>query len=132
MNKVMLIGNLGAYPKLRFTPDGIPVANFSIATNTRWTDKESGDKKSKTEWHRIVAWRNLGELCAEYLSKGDKVYVGGKMQTRSWVKDGITRYITEVNISEVEFLPKGSKNKSSDIPPDMDVPPEELDDYKPF
>ncbi len=137
MNKVMLIGNLGVDPKLRYTPDGTPVANFSIATNSRWTDKESGEKKSKTEWHRIVAWRKTGELCAEYLQKGSKVYIGGKIQTRSWEKDGITRYITEVVVNEVEFLGRpgdGSKRDLTNLegPTNMDIPPEELDDDIPF
>jgi len=104
INKVILVGNLGADPELRYTPDGTPVANFSIATSESWTDKTTGEKREKTEWHRIVAWRRLGEICGEYLSKGRQVYVEGKLQTRSWEKDGITRYTTEIIASDVQFL----------------------------
>ena len=132
MNKVMLIGNLGADPQIKYIPDGTPVARFSIATNSRWTDRESGEKKSKTEWHRIIAWRGLAELCAEYLKKGSKVFVCGKMQTRSWVKDGITRYITEINISEIEFLSRPKNDGSNEIPPPMEAPPETDCDDIPF
>jgi single-strand DNA-binding protein len=108
INKVILIGNLGGDPEVRYTPDGTAVANFNIATSDEWTDKDSGERKKRTEWHRIVAWRRLGEICGEYLSKGKQVYVEGKLQTRSWEKDGVTRYTTEVIASDVQFL--GSRN----------------------
>jgi len=104
INKVILIGRLGRDPEVRYTPDGTAVANFSIATSESWTDKSSGEKREKTEWHRIVAWRRLGEICGEYLSKGREVYVEGKLQTRSWEQDGITRYSTEIVASTVQFL----------------------------
>ena len=104
INKVILIGNLGNDPEVRYTPDGTAVANFSIATSDEWTDKDTGEKKKRTEWHRIVAWRRLGEICGEYLSKGRQVYVEGKLQTRSWEKDGATRYTTEIIASDVQFL----------------------------
>ena len=104
VNKVILVGNLGNDPEVRYTNDGTPVCNFSIATSDQWTDKESGEKKEKTEWHRIVAWRKLAEICGEYLSKGRQVYVEGKLQTRSWEKEGITRYTTEIVASDVQFL----------------------------
>lgn len=104
INKVILVGNLGRDPEVRYTPDGTAVANFSIATSESWTDKGSGEKREKTEWHRIVAWRRLGEICGEYLSKGSQVYVEGKLQTRSWEQDGITRYMTEIVASTVQFL----------------------------
>jgi len=104
INKVILIGRLGRDPEVRYTPDGAAVANFSIATSDEWTDKASGERKERTEWHRIVAWRKLGEICGEYLSKGRQVYVEGKLQTRSWEKDGVTRYSTEIVASDVQFL----------------------------
>jgi single-strand DNA-binding protein len=108
INKVILVGRLGSDPEVRYTPDGTAVANFSVATSDEWTDKATGDKKERTEWHRIVAWRKLGEICGEYLSKGRQVYVEGKLQTRSWEKDGITRYSTEIIASDVQFL--GGRN----------------------
>lgn len=104
INKVILIGNLGKDPEVRYTTDGTAVATFSIATSDEWKDKDSGEKKERTEWHRIVAWRRLGEICGEYLSKGRQVYVEGKLQTRSWEKDGVTRYTTEIVASAVQFL----------------------------
>ncbi len=104
VNKVILIGRLGRDPEVRYTPDGTAVANFSIATSDQWTDKNSGEKREKTEWHRIVAWRRLGEICGEYLAKGREVYVEGKLQTRSWEQDGITRYMTEIVASTVQFI----------------------------
>ena len=101
INKVILVGNLGQDPEVRYTQDGTAVATFSIATSESWKDKTTGDKKERTEWHRIVAWRKLGEICGEYLSKGRQVYVEGKLQTRSWEKDGVTRYTTEVVATDV-------------------------------
>lgn len=104
INKVILIGRLGRDPEVRYTPDGTAVANFSVATSDEWTDKATGEKKERTEWHRIVAWRRLGEICGEYLAKGRQVYIEGKLQTRSWEKDGVTRYTTEIVASDVQFL----------------------------
>ncbi len=104
INKVIVVGRLGQDPEIRYMPDGTAVANFSVATSDEWKDKQSGEKKERTEWHRIVAWRGLGEVCGKYLSKGRQVYVEGKLQTRSWEKDGVTRYSTEIVASTVEFL----------------------------
>jgi single-strand DNA-binding protein len=105
INKVILIGNLGADPEVRYTPDGTAVATFSIATSLDWSDKGSGEKKSKTEWHRVVAWRKLGEICGQYLSKGRQVYVEGRLQTRAWEdRDGNKRYTTEVVATDIQFL----------------------------
>ena len=134
INKVILIGNLGKDPEVRYTPDGTPVANFSIATSDRWTDKESGEKREKTEWHRIVAWRRLAEICGEYLSKGRQVYVEGKLQTRSWEKDGITRYTTEIVAADVQFLGKRSDISDSTPPVATKPPPvnDEADEDIPF
>ena len=84
INKVILIGRLGSDPEVRYTPSGVAVANFNIATSEEWKDKDSGEKRERTEWHRIVVWRRLGEICGEYLSKGRQVYVEGRLQTRDW------------------------------------------------
>ena len=112
INKVILIGRLGQDPEVRYTPSGVAVANFSIATSEEWTDKDSGEKKERTEWHRIVAWRRLGEICGEYLSKGRQVYVEGRLQTRSWEdRDGNKKYTTEIVASDVQFL--GSRDMAA-------------------
>jgi single-strand DNA-binding protein len=104
LNKVMLIGNLGKDPELRFTQAGLAVASFSIATSEEWTDKNTNEKKEKTEWHRIVAFGKLGEICGKYLTKGRQIYVEGKLQTRSWEQDGVTKYTTEILISDMQML----------------------------
>jgi len=105
INKVILIGRLGKDPEVRRTPDGTAVANFSIATSEEWKDKNSGEKRERTEWHRIVAWRRLGEICGEYLSKGRQVYIEGRIQTREWEdKEGVKKYTTEIVASQVQFL----------------------------
>lgn len=105
INKAILIGRLGSDPEIRYTPSGVAVANFNIATSEEWKDKDTGEKKERTEWHRIVAWRRLGELCGEYLSKGRQVYIEGKIQTRAWEdRDGNKRYTTEIVASDVQFL----------------------------
>lgn len=104
VNKVILIGNLGADPEVRYTASGTPVANFNIATSENWTDKQ-GQRQERTEWHRIVVWSKLAELCAEYLAKGRKVYVEGRLQTRQWDdRDGNKRYTTEVVAQNITFL----------------------------
>lgn len=108
INKVILIGNLGADPEIRRTQNGIPVTSFNIATSERWKDKD-GQMQEQTEWHRIVTWDRLAEVCGEYLHKGSKVYIEGKLQTRKWQdKDGHDRWTTEVVARDVQFLtPKG-------------------------
>ncbi len=104
VNKVILVGNLGADPELRYTPSGQPVANFRIATSESWTDKQ-GQKQERTEWHRIVAWGKLAELCGEYLKKGRQVYIEGKLQTRQWEdRDKNKRFTTEIQAREITFL----------------------------
>jgi single-strand DNA-binding protein len=104
VNKVILVGRLGQNPEVRYTPSGSAVANFSVATNEAWTDK-SGQKQERTEWHRIVVWGKLAELCSKYLEKGRQCYVEGRLQTRQWQdKDGQTKYSTEVQAQTVQFL----------------------------
>jgi single-strand DNA-binding protein len=112
INKVILLGNLGQDPEIRYMADGTAVTNFSIATSETWKDKQTGEKKERTEWHRVVAWRQLGELCGKYLAKGRQVYIEGKLQTRSWEKDGVTRYTTEIVASEVQFI-GGNRDESA-------------------
>jgi single-strand DNA-binding protein len=104
VNKVILIGNLGAPPELRYTPGGQAVANFRIATNEKWTDK-GGQAQERTEWHRIVVWGKLAELCNQYLTKGRQVFVEGRLQTREWMdKENRKNYTTEIVAQQVTFL----------------------------
>ena len=96
VNKVILVGNVGQDPELKYTPSGAAVTNFSLATNEVWKDNE-GNSQERTEWHRIVLWRKQAEFAGEWLKKGRKVYIEGKLQTRSWEdKDGVKRYTTEI------------------------------------
>lgn len=113
INKVILIGNLGADPELKYVQDSTPVATFNVATSERWKGQD-GQMKEQTEWHRVVAWRRLAETCNEYLHKGSKVYIEGKLQTRKWQdKDGHDRWTTEIVAREVQFLtPKGGDGGS--------------------
>ena len=104
LNKVMLIGNLGADPEVRYTQNGTPVATFRIATTERWKD-DKGQMQEHTEWHNIVAWRRLAEICGEYLTKGSRVYIEGKLQTRKWEdNNNNTRYTTEIVAREMKML----------------------------
>jgi len=96
VNKVILIGNLGKDPEVRHLESGAAVANFSIATTETYKDRNTGERKDVTEWHNIVLWRGLAEVAEKYLKKGSQVYIEGKLRTRSWEKDGVTRYTTEV------------------------------------
>ena len=105
LNKVMLLGRLGQDPELKYTPAGTAVCNFSLATSESWTDKNTGQKQEKTEWHRVVVWGKLAELCGQYLAKGRQAYVEGKLTTRSWDdKDGNKRYTTEIESRTVQFI----------------------------
>jgi len=104
INKVILIGNLGADPEMRFTQNGTPVATFSLATTDRRKGQD-GQVQEMTEWHRIVAWQRLAEICGEYLSKGSKVYIEGRLQTRKWKdQSGNDRYTTEIVAREMKML----------------------------
>jgi single-strand DNA-binding protein len=112
INKAIIVGNLGKDPEMRYMPDGRAVASFSIATSEEWKDKATGEKKERTEWHRIVAYDKLGEICGEYLSKGKQVYIEGRIQTRSWDdKDGNKRYSTEIIALTMQML--GSKGEGA-------------------
>jgi single-strand DNA-binding protein len=104
VNKVILIGRLGKDPEVRNLDNGAVVANFSIATSESYKDRTTGEKKEVTEWHNIVLWRGLAEIAQKYLHKGDMVFIEGKLRTRSWEKDGITRYTTEVVADNMTML----------------------------
>jgi len=105
INKVILVGNLGNDPEVRYTPSGGAVANITIATSESWKDKNTGQKTEKTEWHRVVMFNRLGEIAGEYLKKGSKVYIEGKLQTRKWQdKSGVDRYTTEIVANEMQML----------------------------
>jgi len=115
INKVILVGNLGQDPEIKYTAGGAAVTTLSIATSDSWKDKDSGMDQERTEWHRVVLWRRLAEIAGEYLKKGSKVYIEGQLQTRKWEQEGQTRYTTEVIARDMQFLDsKGSSSVSSD------------------
>uniref|UniRef100_A0A7C3ZBM8 Single-stranded DNA-binding protein n=1 Tax=Desulfobacca acetoxidans TaxID=60893 RepID=A0A7C3ZBM8_9BACT len=103
INKVILIGNLGADPEIRYTANGTAVARLNIATTESYIDKD-GNRQEQTEWHRVVAWRKLAEICGQYLSKGKQVYIEGRLRTTSYEKDGVKRYTTEIEAREMLML----------------------------
>jgi len=103
VNKVILIGRLGKDPETRYMPNGEAVTNATLATSENWKDK-TGEKQEKTEWHNLVFYRRLAEIAGEYLKKGSQVYIEGKLQTRKWEKDGVTRYTTEIIVNEMTML----------------------------
>ncbi len=130
VNKVILVGNLGADPEIRYTADGTAVASFRIATSRRWTNK-SGERVEQTEWHRIVAWRRLGEICAQYLSKGKQVYVEGRLQTRSWEdKSGNKRWTTEIIAENLQML--GRAGDVMEVPEEAPTDQEDMVDKTPL
>lgn len=111
VNKVIILGRLGQDPELKYTPNGNAVCNISVATSESWTDKNTQQKQEKTEWHRVVTWGKLAELCNQYLGKGSQVYLEGKLETRSWDdKDGNKKYTTEIVANTAQFI--GNKNES--------------------
>ena len=128
LNRVQLIGNLTRDPELRYTPTGTAVVSFSIATNRSWTT-DSGEKKDEADFHRIVAWNKLAEICSQFLTKGKKVYVEGRLSTRSWTgQDGVQKSTTEVIISDMILLDSlGGRSGSTRV----SEPKEEVDSKKP-
>jgi len=128
LNKTMLIGNLGADVEVRETKSKVAVANFRIATTERWKDAQ-GNQQEATEWHRVVAFGRLAEICDEYLVKGSRVYIEGRLQTRKWEDgDGITRFTTEIIARELKMLGGGDKAESVPTPPDESPEPPTADD----
>lgn len=104
VNKVILIGNLGQDPEVRYMPNGNAVTNFTLATSETWKDKNTGADQEKTEWHRCVAFRKPAEIIGEYMRKGSKIYVEGRLQTRQWEKEGQKHYTTEIVVDQFQFL----------------------------
>ena len=137
VNKVTLLGHLGADPEVRYTQGGTAVANIRLATNESYTDRSSGERVERTEWHRVVAWGKLAEIVGQYLTKGRQVYIEGRLQTRQWQdKEGQTRYTTEIRADDLVMLGGRGDNAPNDVQMagvgggDNDGPPE--DDDLPF
>ena len=112
INKVILVGNLGQDPEVKYTAGGAAVTTLSLATSESWKDKDTGSDQERTEWHRVVLWRRLAEIAGEYLKKGSKVYIEGQLQTRKWEQDGQTRYTTEVIGRDMQFLDSRGSSSS--------------------
>ncbi len=136
INKCILVGNLGNDPEVKYMPSGGAVTNFSLATADSWKDKTSGERVDKTEWHRVVAFNRLAEICGEYLKKGAQIYVEGALRTRSYEKDGNKIYTTEIVISKMQML--GSRGDTGSAPQaqrkpvqnqQQAKPPENYDDF---
>ena len=146
INKVIIVGNVGGDPETRYMPSGSAVTNLTVATNESWKDKQTGEKKERTEWHRVAMFNRLAEIAAEYLRKGSQVYIEGKLRTRKWQdKDGQDRYTTEIIADEMQMLggrsgggnfggaKQGgdqSSNKGGGAPPQPG--PDDFDDDIPF
>ena len=133
LNKVLIIGNLGADPEIKYTQAGSPVANLSVATSERWKDKNTGEQKEQVEWHRVVIFGRLAEIAEQYLKKGSKIFVEGKLQTRDWEdSEGKRRYTTEVVAREMTMLDskgdsmESSSSASSSSKPDNDKTEEDI------
>ncbi len=114
LNKAMLIGNVGQDPEIRHMPNGNAVANLSVATSETWKDKNTGDKQEKTEWHRVVVFGNLANIVESYVRKGSKLYIEGKIQTRSWEQDGAKKYSTEIVANQLQMLNRVESSGSVD------------------
>ena len=139
INKVILVGNLGRDPETRYLPSGGAVTNVSLATSRSWKDRDSGEQKEKTEWHRVVFFNRLGEIAGEYLKRGSKVYVEGELRTREWEKEGQKHFTTEIVANEMQMLDsKGggsdyeTSNSSPGATPNSLSSPEIIDDDIPF
>jgi single-strand DNA-binding protein len=151
VNKVIIVGNLGADPEVKYTQNNTAVTNFRVATTDRWRDKNTNETQERTEWHRIVAWGRLGEICGQYLRKGKQVYIEGRLQTRSWEdQDGNKKYMTEIVAQTMQMLGRPCDDMDSGEPrragvaagaaqggSDQDLPPPpqgggEEDDDLPF
>jgi len=134
VNKVILVGRLGKDPEVRNLENGATVANFTLATSESYKDKTTGDKKEVTEWHNIVLWRGLADIAAKYLHKGDLIYLEGKLRTRSWEKEGVTRYMTEVvgdNMTMLSTRREGSGGSNQERPAPSPQYNTTTEDFKP-
>ena len=136
VNKVILVGRLGKDPEVRHLENGATVANFSMATSETYKDRQTGERREQTEWHNVVLWRGLADIVEKYVKKGDMLYIEGKLRTRSWEKDGVTRYTTEVvgdNMTMLGGRSDAPSTGSSYQPPSAaDAPVEDATDDLPF
>lgn len=137
VNKVIIVGNLGRDPETRYMPNGDAVCNIAVATTETWKDKNSGEKKEQTEWHRCTMYRKLGEIAGQYLKKGSSVYLEGKLQTRKWTdKEGVERYTTEIIADTMQMLGGGPQSSwkpaQSTSSASSGGPVSEMDDDIPF
>jgi single-strand DNA-binding protein len=144
INKVILVGNLGADPETRYMPSGSAVTNLSVATSEQWKDKQSGEQKERTEWHKVAMFNRLAEVAAEYLRKGSQVYIEGKLRTRKWQdRDGNDRWTTEIIADEMQMLGGRGSGGSAPMPSDSgssrgapggppQSPPDDFEDDIPF
>lgn len=142
LNRVTLIGNVGQDPETRYLPDGASITNLSIATSESWKDKNTGEAQERTEWHKCIAFRKLAEIISQYVHKGDKLFVEGKLQTRKWEKDGTTHYSTEIILDNMLMLggkretgtAGGQPNRKADYraPANKDIDFDDLSDPIPF
>ena len=131
VNKAILVGTLGKDPEVRHMPNGKAVANFSVATSEQWKDKQTGERKEATEWHRIVCFERLAEIVGEYLVKGSQGYIEGQIKTRKWEKDGVTHYSTEIHAREMQMLGspqnrshgQAGQQSAGNPPPQRQAPP---------
>ena len=138
INKVILIGNLGREPDIKFTGYGKAIANLAVATSESWTDKTTGQKQEKTEWHRVVIFGRLADIAQKYLHKGSKVYIEGQLRTRKWDKNGVDQYTTEVVLSGfnsiLQMLNKvteePSQEEAEEKPPEEKIKPVDTDDFE--
>lgn len=142
VNKVILVGTLGQDPEVKYLTNGNAVCNLSLATSEQWKDKQTGEKKEKTEWHRVVMFGKVAEIAGEYCRKGSQVYIEGKLETREWEKDGVKRYTTEIKVDmqgTMQLLggkPEGGssqpKPQQQSRPSPQPVPDDDLDSQIPF
>lgn len=124
INKVILVGNVGQDPETRYMPNGNAVTNISIATSETWKDKNTGEQQERTEWHRVTFYQRLAEIVAEYVKKGTKLYVEGRLQTRSWEQDGVKKYATDIIANEMQMLDsRGSAGDSYSPSQSQSAPP---------
>ena len=138
INKVILVGNLGREPDVKFTSDGKAIANLAVATSESWKDKTTGQKQEKTEWHRVVIFGRLADIAQKFLHKGSKVYIEGQLRTRKWDKNGVDQYTTEVVLSGfnsiLQMLNKvteePSQEEAEEKPPEEKIKPVDTDDFE--
>ena len=115
VNKAIIVGNVGDDPDIRTMPNGNQVVNLSIATSDEWKDKNTGEKKEKTEWHRCVFFNKIADIAAQYVNKGSKIYVEGRLQTRSYEQDGVKKYSTEIVVNDMQMLDSKNTNSNNEV-----------------